>query len=174
LSEEKYEQIEAEWKEQKHFRDELKKKPSKLKLYEEKLKAATLQYNRAEGFSSKGKHTTAKKFYEKSESLCEDALEIRQELLCRDASLQIWFDRDISLEVGGDLGLTPVAMPRVITSHSLDKQSNDMRVMSKREVKISTVEMAIIRMRNAESKGTNEKDKKKLVGFFNSSFAEKD
>ncbi len=47
-----------------------------------------------------------------------------------------------------------------------------MRVMSKREVKISTVEMAISRLRNAESKDTNEQDKKKLAEFFNSPFAE--
>jgi hypothetical protein len=63
-------------------------------------------------------------------------------------------------------------MPRVITSRSLDKQSADMRVMSKREVKISTVEMAISRLRDAESKDTNEQDKKKLAEFFNAPFAE--
>ena len=47
-----------------------------------------------------------------------------------------------------------------------------MRVISKREVKISIVEMAISRLRNAESKDTNEQDKKKLAEFFNSPFAE--
>ena len=50
--------------------------------------------------------------------------------------------------------MAPVAMPRVITSRSLNKQSADMRVMSKREVKRSIVEMAISRLRNAESKDT--------------------
>ena len=76
LSEGEYEQLECEWQEQLELRSELKDKPSELRRYEEKLKQATFNYNRAEGYSSKGKHTTAKKFYDKSESLCEDAIEI--------------------------------------------------------------------------------------------------
>ncbi len=103
LREEEYEQLEVEWQEQLELRVELKDKPSELKRYEEKLKQATFNYNRAEGYSSKGKHNTAKKFYNKSESLCEDALEILQEILDYDSSLRVWFDRDISFEVGGDL-----------------------------------------------------------------------
>ena len=49
LSEEEYEQIEYEWREQLELRNELKDKPSDLKRYEEKLKQATFNYNRAEG-----------------------------------------------------------------------------------------------------------------------------
>ena len=103
LSEDEYEQLEYEWQEQLELRSELKDKPSDLKRYEEKLKQATFNYNRAEGYNSKGKHSTAKKFYKKSESLCEDALEILQEILYSDSNLRVWFDRDISFEVGGDL-----------------------------------------------------------------------
>ena len=101
LSEEEYGQLEYEWQEQLELRSELKDKPSDLKRYEEKLKQAIFNYNRAEGYSSKGKHSTAKKFYNKSESLCEEALEILQEILHYDSSLRVWFDRDISFEVGG-------------------------------------------------------------------------
>jgi len=72
LSEDEYAQIEAEWQEQLELREELKEKPSELKRYEEKLREAAFNYNRAEGYSSKGKHNTAKKFYDKSECLCED------------------------------------------------------------------------------------------------------
>ena len=100
LSEEEYEQIEYEWQEQLELRNELKDKPSELKRYEEKLTQATFNYNRAEGYSSKGKHSTAKKFYDKSESLCEDALEILQEIVQYDASLQIWFDRELDFGHG--------------------------------------------------------------------------
>jgi len=103
LSEEEYEQLDCEWQEQLELRSELKDKPSDLKRYEEKLKQATFNYNRAEGYSSKGKYNTAKTFYNKSESLCEDALEILQEILHYDSSLRVWFDRDISFEVGSDL-----------------------------------------------------------------------
>ena len=89
LSEDEYAQLENAWQEQLELREELKDKPSDLKRYEEKLKQATFNYNRAEGYSSKGKHSTAKKFYNKSESLCEDALEILQEILHSDSSLCI-------------------------------------------------------------------------------------
>ena len=89
LSEEEYQQLEYEWQEQLELRNELKDKPSDLKRYEEKLREATFNYNRAEGYSSKGKHDTAKKFYNKSESLCEDAMEILQEILHYDSSLRV-------------------------------------------------------------------------------------
>jgi hypothetical protein len=89
LSEEEYAQLEYEWKEQLELRSELKDKPNELKRYEEKLREATFHYNRAEGYSSKRKHTTAKTFYNKSESLCEDALEILQEILHYDSSLRV-------------------------------------------------------------------------------------
>ena len=77
LSEDEYEQLEYEWHEQLELRSELKDKPSDLKRYEEKLREATFNYNRAEGYSSKGKNTTAKKVYDQSESLCADAREMR-------------------------------------------------------------------------------------------------
>ena len=143
LSEEEYEQLEYEWKEQLELRSELKDKPSDLRRYEEKLKQATFNYNRAEGYSSKGKHTTAKTFYSKSESLCEDALEILQEILHFDSSLHVWFDRDISLEVGGDLSADIVSLPRLVTSRSHEKLSNDSRFTSKKSVKLAVVEGAM-------------------------------
>jgi hypothetical protein len=143
LSEDEYAQIKAEWQEQLELREELKDKPSDLKRYEEKLKQSTFNYNRAEGYSSKGKHSTAKKFYNKSESLCEDALEILQEMLHYDSSLRVWFDRDISFEVGGDLSADIVSLPRLVTSRSREKLSNDSRITSKRSVKLAVVERAM-------------------------------
>jgi tetratricopeptide (TPR) repeat protein len=143
LSKDEYEQLEYEWQEQIELRSELKDKPSDLKRYEEKLKQATFNYNRAEGYSNKGKHSTAKKFYDKSESLCEDALEILQEILHYDSSLRIWFDRDISFEVGGDLSADIVSLPRLVTSRSNEKHSDDSRLTSKQSVKLAVVERAI-------------------------------
>ena len=122
---------------------ELKDKPSDLKRYEEKLRQATFNYNRAEGYSSKGKHSTAKTFYNKSESLCEDALEILQEILHYDSSLRVWFDRDISFEVGGDLSADIVSLPRLVTSRSHEKLSDDSRLTRKQSVKLAVVERAI-------------------------------
>ena len=143
LSEEEYEQLEYEWQEQLELRSELKDKPNELKRYEEKLKRATFNYNRAEGYSSKGKHNTAKKFYNKSESLCENALEILQEILHFDSSLRVWFDRDISFEVGGDLSADIVSLPRLVTSRSHEKLSADSRLTSKQSVKLAVVERAM-------------------------------
>ena len=143
LSKEEYEQLEYEWKEQLELRNELKDNPSDLKRYEEKLKQATFNYNRAEGYSSKGKHSTAKKFYDKSESRCEDALEILQEILHYDSSLRVWFDRDISFEVGGDLSADIVSLPRLVTSRSHEKQKEDSRLISKQSVKLAVVERAM-------------------------------
>ena len=143
LSEDEYAQFKLEWQEQLELREELKDKPNELKRYEEKLREATFNYNRAEGYSSKGKHNTAKKFYNKSESLCEDALEILQEILHYDASLRVWFDRDISFELGGDLSADIVSLPRLVTSRSHEKLSDDSRLTSKQNVKLAVVERAI-------------------------------
>ena len=48
LSEDEYEQIAAEWDTQKHFREELKDKPTELKRYEDKLKEAIMMRNRSD------------------------------------------------------------------------------------------------------------------------------
>ena len=53
LSEDEYEQLEYEWQEQLKLRSELKDKSSDLKRYEEKLKRATFNYNRAEDYNYK-------------------------------------------------------------------------------------------------------------------------
>ena len=139
LTEDEYAQIEYEWKEQLELRSEHKDKSSDLKRYEEKLKQATFNYNRAEGYSSKSKHSTAKKFYDKSESLCEDALEILQEILHSDSSLRVWFDRDISFEVGGELSADIVSLPRLVTSRSHEKLSDDSRLTSKQSATRSVI-----------------------------------
>ena len=143
LSKDEYEQLEYEWQEQLERRSELKDKPSDLKRYEAKLREATFNYNRAEGYSSKGRRSTAKKFYNKSESLCEDALEILQEILHSDSSLRVWFDRDINFEVGGDFSADIVSLPRLVTSRSHEKLSDDSRLTSKQSVKLAVVERAI-------------------------------
>ena len=166
LSKEEYEQLEYEWNEQLELREELKDKPSDLKRYEEKLREATFNYNRAEGYSSKGKHSTAKTFYNKSESLCEDALEILQEILHYDSSLRVWFDRDISFEVGGDLSADIVSLPRLVTSRSHEKLSDDSRLTSKQSVKLAAVERAMHNI-GRETAPVSKDDVSKLDKFLN-------
>jgi len=166
LSEEEYEQLDYEWQKQLELRSELKDKPSDLKRYEEKLREATFNYNRAEGYSSKGKHSTAKKFYDKSESLCEDALEILQEILHYDSSLRVWFDRDINFEVGGDLSADIVSLPRLVTSRSHEKLSADSRLTSKQSVKLVVVERAMYNI-GRDAATTSKDDVSKLDKFLN-------
>ena len=89
LSADEYEQIAAEWNTQKLFREKLKDKPSELTRYEDKLKEAIIMRNRSDAYHRKGKKTVAYKLDSKYESLCEDALEILQEIVAADASLQI-------------------------------------------------------------------------------------
>ena len=166
LSEEEYAQLEFDWKEQLELRSELKDKPSDLKRYEEKLREVTFNYNRAEGYSSKGKHNTAKTFYNKCESLCEDALEILQEILHSDSSLRVWFDRDITFEVGGGLSADIVSLPRLVTSRSHEKLSDDSRRTSKQSVKLAVVERAIYSI-GRDAVPASKDDKSKLDKFLN-------
>ena len=166
LGRDEYEQLEYEWQEQLGLRSELKDKPSDLKRYEEKLKQATFNYNHAAGYSSKGKHSTAKKFYNKSESLCEDALEILQELLHYDSSLRVWFDRDISFEVGGDLSADIVSLPRLVTSRSNEKICDDSRITSKKSVKLAVVHRAMHNIGRDAVPASND-DVSKLQKFLN-------
>jgi len=49
----------------------------------------------------------------------------------------------LDFDADGDLGLPPVASPRVITPRGLDKQSAAMRVISKLGIKIPIGELAI-------------------------------
>ncbi len=166
LSEDEYEQLVCEWQEQLELLSELKDKPNELKRYEEKLKQATFNYNRAEGYSSKGKHSTAERFYDKSESLCEDALEILQEILHYDSSIRVWSDREISFEVGGDLGADIVSLPRLVTSRSHEKLCDDSRLTSKQSVKLAVVERAMHNI-GRDAAPASKDDVSKLDKFLN-------
>ena len=175
LTEEESEGFMSDWESQLQIREELNDKPDELQRYEGKPKKVIFNYSRAEGYSTKGKHSTVQKFYNSSESRCEEALEILQELLHADASIQQWFDRTLDFDADGDLGLTPVAMPRAITSRSLDRQATDSRLISKREVKIAAVEWAIsalLAVETVDKKERKEQESAKLREFLQSPFLE--
>ena len=143
LSDDEYEQIAAEWDTQKLFREELKDKPSELKRYEDKLKEAIMMRNRSDAYHRKGKKSAAYKLDSKCESLCEDALEILQEIVAADASLQVWFDRTLDFEHGSLIDASLGNLPRLVTSRSIEKLHDDSRLVKKIDVKISVVERAI-------------------------------
>ena len=114
LSDDEYEQIASEWDTQKLFREELKDKPDELKRYEDKLKEAIMMRNRSDAYHRKGKKSAAYKLDSKCERLCEDALEILQEIVASDASLQIRFDRNLDFGHGSlidaSLGNLPLGL----------------------------------------------------------------
>ena len=143
LTDDEYEQIAAEWDMQKLFREELKDKPSELKRYEDKLKEAIMMRNRSDAYHRRGKMSAAYKLDSKCESLCEDALEILQEIVAVDASLQIWFDRNLDFAHGSLIDASLGKLPRLVTSCSIEKLSDDSRLVKKIDVKISVVERAI-------------------------------
>ena len=143
LSDDEYEQIAAEWDTQKLFREELKDKPDELKRYEDKLKEAIMMRNRSDAYHRKGKKSAAYKLDSKCESLCEDALEILQEIVAADASLQIWFDRNLDFEHRSLIDASLGNLPRLVTSRSIEKQHDDSRIVKKLDVKIGVVERAI-------------------------------
>lgn len=92
LTEVEYQRFKGDWESQQQTREELNGKPDELKRYEDKLRAIC-NHSREEGYSTKGKHSTAKKFYNSSASHCEDALKVPQEIVAADAMSHMWFDR---------------------------------------------------------------------------------
>ena len=59
-----------------------------------------------------------------------------------DSSLRVWFDRDISFEIGGDLRADIVSLPRLVTSRGHEKLG-DIRLTSKHSLKLAVVERAM-------------------------------
>jgi hypothetical protein len=143
LSEIEYEQVDVEWQEQLELREELKDKPTELKRYEDKLKEAIMMRNRSDAYHRKGKKSAAYKLDSKCESLCEDALEILQEIVAADARLQIWFDRNLDFGHGSLIDASLGNLPRLVTSRSIEKLRDDSRLVKKIDVKISVVERVI-------------------------------
>jgi hypothetical protein len=166
LREDEYAQIEAEWQEQLALRETLKDKPSDLKRYEEKLKEAIMMRNRSDAYHRKGKKSAAYKLDSKCESLCEDALELLQEIVAADASLQIWFDRNLDFEHGSLIDASLGNLPRLVTSRSIEKLSDDSRLVKKIDVKIGVVERAIYSIGRDTEVSTNG-DRLMLEKFLN-------
>ena len=166
LSADEYEQIAVEWDTKKLFKEELKDKPTELKRYEVKLKEATMMRNRSDAYHRKGKKFAAYKLDSKCESLCEDALEILQEIVAADASLQIWFDRHLDFGHGSLIAASLGNLPRLVTSRSIEKLSDDSRLVKKIDVKIGVVERAIYSIGRDTEVSTNG-DRLMLEKFLN-------
>ena len=102
----------------------------------------------------------------KCESLCEEALGILQEIVAADASLQIWFDRHLDFEHGSLIDASLGNLPRLVTSRSIEKLSDDSRLVKKIDVKIGVVERAIYSIGRDTEVSTNG-DRLMLEKFLN-------
>jgi len=102
-------------------------------------------------------------------------LEILQEIVDADASLQTWFDRGLDFGHGSLVDTQLGNLPRVVTSRSIDTQTTDSRLMSKREVKIFAVEWAIsalLVVEPVDKEERKERDSAQLAEFLKSPFLE--
>ena len=79
---------------------------------------------------------------------------------------RVWFDRDISFEVGGDLSADIVSLPRLVTSRSHEKLSDDSRLTSKQSVKLAVIERAMHSI-GRDTAPASKDDKSKLDKFLN-------
>ena len=68
---------------------------------------------------------------------------ILQEIVSADASLQIWFDRDLDFGYGSLIDASLCNLPRLVTSRSIEKQHDDSRIVKKLDEKIGVVVLAI-------------------------------
>jgi len=113
LTEEEYESFESDFESQQQIREELKEKPDELKRYENKLHQATFNDSKAERYRKRGNKDKSTKFRNLSESHCEDALEILQEIVDANASLHMWFDRGLDFGHGSLVDAQLGNLPRV-------------------------------------------------------------
>jgi len=92
-----------------------------------------------------------------------------------DASLHMWFDRGLDFGHGSLVDAQLGNLPRVVTSRSLDRQTSDNRLLSKREVKIASVELAIsdlLAVEPVDKEERKEQTNAKLREFIQSPFLE--
>ena len=164
LTEEEFADIDYEWENQKELREELMDKPDEIIEYEKRLKKALFAYNK---YTSYKNRSTTKKAKNISDMHFERLLEYLQEIIYTDPSLSEWFDRELDFSFNGNLSIDPIGIPRVITSRSLDCQSNHFKSspypkLTKNQVKQNIVSEAIDYINNPPKESTQaNKDKLK-------------
>lgn len=157
----------------KELRADVERKPDAVREYEKRLAAAHFAHSRAEGYSARGKHDLARKFYSRTDTLCERAMEHLQEIIQADGGLRVWFDRDTSWTADSEAGADIELLPRVVTSRSLNNRGGGIlrQLRSKRDVKIWAVEQALAELaeeakdrKDSEEGAMSERLKRLLAG----------
>ena len=86
-----------------------------------------------------------------------------QQIVDADASLHMWFDRVFDFWHGSLVDAQLGNLPRVVTSRSIDRKTTDNWLISKREVKITTVEIAISALIAVEAVDKEERKEQESV-----------
>jgi len=136
---------------QKYLRVMLKDKPDEIIEYEQRLKAATFAYSKADYKSQKG-HRSAKKMFGASDTQFERLSEYLSENIIGHPELEAWFDRPLTKCLGDSFGVSPDGFPQIITSKSLKNTgggySHYLRTI--REVKMDAVNAALLELSTSE------------------------
>ena len=144
---------------QKHLRAMLKDKPDEIIEYEQRLKAATFAYSKADYKSQKG-HRSAKKMFGASDTQFERLSEYLSENIIGHPELEAWFDRPLTKGLGNSFGVSPDGFPQIITSKSLKNTgggySHYLRTI--REVKLDAVNAAFFELSTPEPEAVIEKE----------------
>jgi len=72
----------------------------------------------------------------------------------------MWFDRELDFGLGNLVDALLDKLPRVVTSRSQDTQNIEGRLMSKREDKVATSEIATSALLSAELEDTEEQNER--------------
>ena len=89
--------------------------------------------------------------------------------------MHMWFDRGLDFGHGSLVDAQLGNLPRVVTSRSLDRQTTDNRLLSKREVKIFAVEWAIsalLAVEPVDKEEQKERESAQLAEFLKSPLLE--
>ena len=145
LTKEQFDSIAERWENEQLQREQWTDKPDAIKEYEERLRQALFVYNRADAYSQRGNHKTAKKLMNEADGLFERMLERLQEITHADPSLASWFDRELDFGPNSTLGLNPDQIPRVKTSRSLINQRAGFTAARQTiaDVKLAVLEQAL-------------------------------
>ena len=156
-------EYESQWQRELEQRSQFEDKPEAIKEYEALLHAADFDYNRAEGMKRIGKRSkkdkvgrnSRQRLRDQSETKYERAIEYLAEIIGIDASLRVWFDRDLDFDANTTtLGIDPQSVPRTVTSRSANKIGEGAaQKRSKADVKRDVLESAIAGMELQQTKG---------------------
>ncbi|MBU3581336.1 hypothetical protein ICN19_04835 [Polynucleobacter sp. AP-Capit-er-40B-B4] len=113
------------WAEQQELREI--KPPQEVKEYEQMLQEAVMWHGKLDSYSGRNPKVgkvivnrikKADEIKNKTDGLFERAYEKLQEIISKDKTLAVWFDRDIDFSFDSDISLDSDGMPRLITSKS--------------------------------------------------------